>query len=38
MESADRWYGVTYKEDREQVVNAMQSLKDSGLYPDKLWR
>lgn len=37
MESPDRWYGVTYKEDKEQVKSALQSLKDSGLYPDKLW-
>jgi hypothetical protein len=37
MDSRDRWYGVTYKEDREQVVSALQSLKDRGIYPDKLW-
>jgi dTDP-glucose pyrophosphorylase len=34
----DRWYGVTYKEDKEPTVAALQSLKDSGIYPDKLWR
>jgi hypothetical protein len=28
---------VTYKEDKERVMSALQSLKDSGLYPDKLW-
>jgi NDP-sugar pyrophosphorylase family protein len=38
METTDRWYGVTYKEDKERVTAALQSLKDSGLYPDKLWR
>jgi dTDP-glucose pyrophosphorylase len=38
MESGDRWYGVTYKEDKAQVSAAMQSLKDSGIYPEKLWR
>ena len=37
MKSEDRWYGVTYKEDRESVVNALQSMKDKGLYPEKLW-
>lgn len=35
--SNDRWFGVTYKEDRESVVNALQSMKDKGLYPEKLW-
>jgi dTDP-glucose pyrophosphorylase len=38
MDSRDRWYGVTYREDKEQVVSALQSLKDRGVYPDKLWK
>ena len=38
LKSADRWYGVTYKEDKPMVVDALQSLKDKGLYPDKLWK
>ncbi|MDD6154100.1 MAG: sugar phosphate nucleotidyltransferase [Eubacteriales bacterium] len=38
LHSHDKWYGVTYKEDRESVVNALQSMKDKGLYPDILWR
>lgn len=38
LKSMDRWYGVTYKEDKESVVNALQSMKDNGLYPDTLWR
>lgn len=37
LKSIDRWYGVTYKEDKETVVKAIQELKDQGLYPDKLW-
>lgn len=37
LKSADRWYGVTYKEDKPVVVAAIQSLKDSGLYPQRLW-
>ena len=32
-----KWYGVTYKEDKPVVVAAIQSLKDAGLYPEKLW-
>lgn len=38
LKSRDRWYGVTYKEDKESVVNALQSMKDKGEYPDKLWK
>ncbi len=37
LRSVDRWYGVTYKEDKETVVNAIKGLKEAGLYPEKLW-
>lgn len=37
LKSADKWYGVTYKEDKPVVVAAIQKLKDDGLYPEKLW-
>ena len=37
LKSLDKWYGVTYKEDKPVVVAAIQNLKDSGLYPEKLW-
>ena len=37
LKSMDKWYGVTYKEDKPFVVAAIQSLKDQGLYPQKLW-
>lgn len=38
LTSHDKWYGVTYKEDKESVVDALQSMKDKGLYPEKLWK
>lgn len=37
LESPDRWYGVTYKEDKKMVTQALQAMKDSGLYPAILW-
>lgn len=37
LKSADKWYGVTYKEDKPIVVAAIQKLKDEGLYPERLW-
>ena len=37
LESEDKWYGVTYKEDKPVVVAAVQSLKEEGVYPQKLW-
>ena len=37
LKSMDKWYGVTYKEDKPVVVAAVQKMKDEGLYPQKLW-
>ncbi len=38
LRSEDKWYGVTYKEDKESVMAALQSMKDKGLYPGRLWK
>ena len=35
--SHDEWFGVTYKEDKPVVVNAICKLKAEGKYPEKLW-
>lgn len=35
LTSMDKWYGVTYKEDKEMVVNAIIELKKQGLYPEE---
>ena len=37
LESAERWYGVTYKEDKPVVVHAIRRLKEAGLYPQGNW-
>ena len=37
LTSADKWYGVTYKEDKPVVVAAIKRMKEEGLYPEKLW-
>ena len=34
LDNEDKWYGVTYKEDKETVVNAFRELKAKGVYPD----
>lgn len=38
LESEDKWYGITYKEDKPMVVDALQSLKDKGVYSQALWK
>ena len=37
LESADKWYGVTYKEDKPVVTAAIKRMKQEGLYPEHLW-
>ena len=37
LRSNDRWYGVTYKEDKPGVMAALADLREKGLYPEKLW-
>ena len=37
LRSGDKWYGVTYREDKPAVVNAIAGKTKSGLYPDRLW-
>ena len=33
----DKWFGVTYKEDKEKVVRSLQELIDKGQYPASLY-
>ncbi len=37
LETKDKWFGVTYKEDKPDVVKSVQALVDAGVYPEKLW-
>ena len=38
LRSEDQWFGVTYKEDREAVVNAVRELVENGVYPSPLYK
>ena len=37
LESHDKWYGVTYKEDKPLVVESLARMRREGLYPETLW-
>ena len=37
LETQDRWFGVTYKEDKETVQKAFRELIADGVYAEKLW-
>ncbi len=37
LHSRDRWFGVTYKEDKPVVVSAIRKQKAAGIYSERLW-
>ncbi len=37
LDTPSKWFGVTYADDRQAVVDKIQALIDSGEYPAKLW-
>lgn len=37
LETQDKWFGVTYKEDKEGVVASIKKLISDGVYPENLW-
>ena len=38
LSTPDKWFGVTYKEDREIVVNKLKELSEKGIYPSPLFK
>ena len=37
LDTDERWYGVTYKEDKPDLVNAINKMIEEGKYPKNLW-
>jgi NDP-sugar pyrophosphorylase family protein len=37
LPAVDRWFGVTYKEDKSLAIDNIRKLIDQGIYPEKLW-
>lgn len=35
--TSEKWFGVTYKEDKPIVQDSISSLLEKGIYPQKLW-
>jgi dTDP-glucose pyrophosphorylase len=38
LPSGQKWFGVTYKDDKPMVVAELKKLVDAGLYPSPLWK
>ena len=36
LKSADRWFGMTYQQDRETVAAELRRLHEEGAYPERL--
>ena len=36
LQSADKWFGMTYQQDREVVAEELKKLHDQGVYPENL--
>ncbi len=37
LSSKDHWFGVTYKEDKPDVMAKIAKMREDGIYPDILW-
>jgi len=37
LSSDAQWFGVTYREDKEMVVESLAKLVEKGIYPNNLW-
>ncbi|MEZ5083221.1 MAG: sugar phosphate nucleotidyltransferase [Bacteroidales bacterium] len=37
LQTPDQWFGITYKEDRENAVARIEQLIHEGVYPSSLW-
>ncbi len=37
LSSDAKWFGVTYKEDKPMVMEAIRKLIETGVYPEQLW-
>lgn len=37
LQSGEKWFGVTYKEDKASVMEKLRGKVDSGEYPENLW-
>jgi hypothetical protein len=37
LQSHDKWFGMTYQEDRPIVAEELKKLHEAGVYPETLW-
>jgi len=37
LQTDSQWYGITYREDRQQVIDRFKEMVDNKIYPPVLW-
>ncbi|MDD6146991.1 MAG: nucleotidyltransferase, partial [Oscillospiraceae bacterium] len=37
LDTKEKWYGVTYRADKQAVCDALQAKRDAGIYPQHLY-
>jgi hypothetical protein len=37
LNTDEKWFGMTYREDRPVVIDSIRALIAAGVYPEKLW-
>jgi NDP-sugar pyrophosphorylase family protein len=37
LRTSGSWHGITYKEDKPQIVEAIKKMRAEGIYPEQLW-
>jgi len=38
LNTDSKWSGITYKEDKEQIIKTVKNMKSLGIYPESLWQ
>lgn len=38
IDTNEKWFGVTYKQDKEEALHNLSALISVGIYPNKLWK
>jgi hypothetical protein len=38
LSTDSKWHGITYKEDKQEVINSVKAMQSSRVYPKKLWQ
>lgn len=38
LKTSEKWFGLTYREDKENVVKEIEAMQSTGIYPKKLWQ